>query len=1233
MSIEMGEERSRKRRRVEDGTLPRSNAITSSDQLHQLLQFPPSSSVEDIRAAVDRFTQFLSELTKEDSPHQSRQWKVLKKYCDEQSSASHDQVDFPDLLSAWYNASQSNAEAVLAAIPRSLTQFFETISGHLEFRDFGISLCHSLLKRDQLRILDRTLSSPRSKEHLITPCLQLLTEIVGFDGGAHASSVFSRRDFLYRRLDAILSQTPATVEQAASVNAYQAALEFVLANLKYLDSASKSEFIMHGKTIFLAIRNLSTLPVSAVINTLKTLERSIIADETLSKQTKTRSFNSGVLSALAKLYDYNTGEGGGSSVEVRDALQKLLLQVCTTSKGVLLAQSGWYPPGTNPDVLGQDENMIDLGLDSPFYFDDYTEKVPVKNGAISTFIQALRPESDVRQADLIVAILNTAPELVADYFTKKPKFLVPPGDDPKWRGQFAFLFSVVQLPVPPNCGWNDKLPLTPPPLSIVVESILPRPIDRTTIGKCLRMNEDIIIMSATRLLTVAFEKLDSVLKVFEKAPTESHLWQQASRKLVSLFIERIPPLSDIIATLQTLPDENEQVRTSVLECIAAYHTILPSVTAGSKFDFGVPLGKRLQLLDSDTLDAATRDLILAQIAHLVQIAYISSATKWFHKAGLEELSLVVQLLRRCGQDSEKPVTKETLPIIKGVLTEKGILDTDVRSTDALILSLTATKKWRPELVTYQFLDNCISRTAQRPVKYLDQLEQAQHLLSDSQPLSLLACCVAEQWVHLLKKEDKKNIKNVAEWIARFFSALESAGENYRVMMHLKEEMLKQCDANEKAKETLEKAFERQRKKQVVLPEEDLDEADTKQPDGSTDSIHGPEQRQHVSLDLAESFPPPPTIPTSLAGLDRWAKPDFESEIQSGRLADLIRCLISPEPEARLQAFHILQHVIHAVQQSNYDEKTQLYLLLGELCETIRSHGFSNSTSTATAPAFSIVAELAIHFLPIVADPSSPFYRKTNTFLLRAPQWSVPHILPYWLKETFLTEPEIDDPDIPTSLQQGGGGNVNAQALEVEHFLDLLLRSLRTQTDMDLFRRAQVFTRLFSYYLSPICNKSIRKKILRVVGLATRIKGGSDTLITRTGVREWLAIAKTLRGHSGHGVAGFGKVDDEMVRLVEAVEAHVQQTCDADSVRRWEAERRMFREVAERGSRVEGGAVGKEQQPPLGKVRAHDVGHPQDTSEDDREDESVSESESESDTDTTTDTTETGTETEDKGLNL
>ncbi|KIW64283.1 hypothetical protein PV04_09229 [Phialophora macrospora] len=1173
MSVRQMEERSRKRRKVEGSAPSKLASFTSSRQLQQLLHSSPHTPAEEIKSAIDQFTQFLSSISSDvGTPAQpgASQLKVLKEYCDEQSSTSHDQVDFPDLLSAWANAGQANTEPVLSAVPTAFTQFFRTVSNHVEFREFGLSLCHSLLKRDQIRIFDRNLSSPRAKEHLITPCLQLLTQIASFDGGALASNVFNRRDFLYRRLDGILTQTPSNPTRHQDVSAHQAGLEFVLANLKYLDPGSKSELITHGKLIYSAIRSLSDADVVTVVSFLNGLSTSILNDNSLGKQMKVRCFNSGVLSMLAKLYDYKIGSEAGPSLEVRDALQQLLLQACTSPNGNLLPQDGWYPVGTNPEVLEQSENMIDLGLDSPFHFDDYTEKVPVKNSTLSTFLQTLRPENDVLQANLITGIFEAAPELVADYFTKKQKFIVPPGDDPKWRGQFAFLFSVVQLPVPKNCGWHDKLPLAPPPLSIVVESILPRPLDRATLGKCLRMNDDIMTMSAVRLLTVAFVKLEAVLNAFGKAPPKATLWRQASRKLINLFVERIPPLHDIVTAFQKVDREDEQTRTTVLECVATYLRVLPSLAASSKFDFGPSLTKTIQGFGRED-SIVDEDVLTEQIQHLLQITNISPSTRWFHKGASDDVSLIVQLFQFCVQRPGSLVAKQALPILKAVLHSKGVIGTETRSFEALVSSLGCTKKWEPALVTYQFLDNCLSRTIQRPVKYLDQLEQAQQLLSDSTDLSLVACCVAEQWQYVAKKEDSKAIKNVAGWIAKFFSALDAAGENYRVMTHFKEDIMKQqCKENETAKAALDKLFEKQRTKPAVLPNLQLHDSEPCGEIQMEDVATSPEETA-PNADLANAFPPPPPIPHSLTGLDRWSKPDFESEIHTGRLASLIRCLISSESEIRIQAFHTLQGVMYAVEESAYEEKTQLYLLLGELCETVKVHNVSKLAGNSSSPPASIVAELAIHFLPTIAEPSSPFYRKTNNYLLRGPSWSVTHILTYWISETFFIAPEIDDADIPFHVPQssgrtsgggstrtgtGLGGTNNAQALEVEHLLDLLLRSLRTEEDMNLFRRAHVFARLFSYYLAPICPRHIRKKILGLVYSATSVTGGSDTLITRTGVREWLAVAKTVRLHSGYGPL-FGKIDEDVNTWIEALEKEIERTCHGEAIKRWETERRTF----------------------------------------------------------------------------
>ncbi|KAI1610875.1 ribosome 60S biogenesis N-terminal-domain-containing protein [Exophiala viscosa] len=1143
-----GEEHSRKKRRVGDST---SASLESAHELKSLLH-PSQKSSAEIKSAVDRFSKFLTSITGDGLvSERERPLKILRDYCDDQSSSSHDQVDFPDLLTAWSNASQSSDEAVLTAVPSALVRFFQTTSSKLEFRDFGLSLCHSLLKRDQVRLLDRGLSAPRAKESLITPCLKLLTEVISFDAGALASNVWARRDLLYRRLDAILGQPPLEQGGPQNFTARRAALDFLVANLRYLDTAAKSELITQGKTLATAIRCLPNERSDTAITMVRALEDFLANDSSLSRQLKARCFNSGNLTALAKLYDVETqahqpAEENGTQ-GVREAVHHLLLQVCTMEHGILLPQSGWYPTGTHPDVVETDDDMIDLGLDSPYHFDDYSKKVPIRNGTVATFLQTLHPEKDTLQSNLIKSIFAAAPELVADYFSKKQEFHAQTSDDPIWRGQFAFLFSVVQSSVPPYCGWHGKLPALPPPVSVVIESILPRPLDRTTITRCLHLSEDIMTISGARLLTIALGKLESVITMFESAHPGSHVWDQTSSKLISLFIDRIPTLYDTITTLQRLSKDNDQVRTAVLECIAAYHRVLPSLAAGSKFDIGPLLNESIHRLLSDNVEDTAHESLEDQLPHLVHIAALSPATKWFQKANADSLILVTQLLGYCARNPDKQVLKQSMPVLRDLLRSKGILGFHTKSLEALLLSLTPTKKWQPDAITLQFLDNCITRTMQRPVKYLDQLERYQEQESDSKDLSLVACCAAEQWPFVVKKEGPKGAKNVAEWIAKLFAALDAAGENFRVITKLKEEMASVVEGDEKSAGVISKAFDKQQKKPVTLPEPGaegtLDGHDSAKLTNGDHSASVPVE-EAKGVNLAEVLPPPSAIPTSLKGLDRWTKPDFESEIQSGRLANLLRCLISPDQETRLQAFHTLQTVTHAVEQSTYPEKTQLHLLLGEVGETIRTL----TQSHPNIPPPSIVAELAIHTLPVIADPSSPYYRKTNKYLLDAPSWAMNRILPHWMSETFLSEPEADDTDV---------GNQNAQGLEIERLLDLLADSLRSEIDMDLFRRSHVFTRLFSYYLAPVCSKTARKKILRIVHHAANVKDGSDTLITRAGVREWLTVAAEVRDHSGHG-ATAGQIDEEIRGIVKAVEKEGNETCDRGGIEKWERERPIYR---------------------------------------------------------------------------
>lgn len=56
--------------------------------------------------------------------------------------------------------------------------------------------------------------------------------------------------------------------------------------------------------------------------------------------------------------------------------------------------------------------------------------------------------------------------------------------------------------------------------------------------------------------------------------------------------------------------------------------------------------------------------------------------------------------------------------------------------------------------------------------------------------------------------------------------------------------------------------------------------------------------------------------------------------------------------------------------------------------------------------------------------------------------------------------------------------------------------------MEIYRRANVFERMLSFYDSPSSGVSIKRKTLHLLFRSTQV-GGSTTLITRAGVISWI----------------------------------------------------------------------------------------------------------------------------------
>ena len=537
-------------------------------------------------------------------------------------------------MQTWSFATQSNNDGLLSAIPAVLALLLKTISNLIDFREFGIQLCKTLMRKDQIKLFDRGLTANKTKEFLISPCVRLLTEVVSFDGGSSARRLYLQRDVTFKRLDIFLSmrkKSPDTApEDPRKPSVRQNALRYILANLRLQDQNAKGDILSQPKLIRAVFQDIRDDSANMIHEILSTIKKSVALDATLSRTVKSRLFTDWTLTRIAGLYGFEEDEtllDGRPAVQ--DSAHAFLLFICTTiDHGVLVPQSGWYPPGTDVPSNDPDTEETPLGVDQQTWHGRYTDKVPVRNTTLALFIQGLRPYASTSQRELILAIFQIAPELVADYFFKKKSFSYDPKLSATWIGYSAFLFSVAQLRVP-----DRNLINIPPPVSIVIENILPQPLTQKALTRCLNQNTSLITFFAASLLIASFSKLESVLLLFHPEERPDTVWEHARVRLKAEFCKRSPELKHVVAAFRSCPKDSVMLREALLRLLAMYYKYIPQVALDEKFDISIALSHTLHGIELTKEDLENKGVRMMELDHLLEIAHRSPDMQWWQKPG------------------------------------------------------------------------------------------------------------------------------------------------------------------------------------------------------------------------------------------------------------------------------------------------------------------------------------------------------------------------------------------------------------------------------------------------------------------------------------------------------------------------------------------------------------------------------------------------------------------------
>lgn len=510
-----------------------------------------------------------------------------------------------------------------------LALLLKATSNHIEFREHGNNLCKTLLQEDQLKLFDRGLSASKTKEHVIAPCLRLLTEIVLYDGGTAASVVYAHREITLKRIDIFIGMRKASTESSPETQRRPSvrtnALRYLFANIRLQSRSAKSNLLADGKMIRAVFHGIKEDISFVVLEILTVFKIDVADDSKLPHGVKTRLFGDSTLRSLATLYQFGDHEDELDEVtRVRNQAHELLLCVCTTAERGIL--------NLNREAVLQDDPGREFGGREPV-LDSTQKRKELANVTLSSFLESLRPYADIRQCELVLAVFKVAPDLVPDYFLNK-SFSFEPKLTSTWTGYSNFLLSSIQIPLPYD-RFSGKLP---PYLAFIIESIIPQPLTKKALTRCLNQSSNMIRFFTVRILIVAFRKLATLLELLapiieaEKGKLSS-LWHQAQLDVINEFQKRCPEMKHVVAVFRNCSADSPLFREGAARLLAMYYKHLPQLALEEKLDIGLALSESLKQKSLHAEDSKSNWLRRLELNSFLEIARRSPDMRWWHKPG------------------------------------------------------------------------------------------------------------------------------------------------------------------------------------------------------------------------------------------------------------------------------------------------------------------------------------------------------------------------------------------------------------------------------------------------------------------------------------------------------------------------------------------------------------------------------------------------------------------------
>ncbi|XWW95066.1 hypothetical protein V2A60_003017 [Cordyceps javanica] len=1088
---------------------PTSEDVYASDQLRRLLSF--DQNMRTARHGLQSFKKLLDEANSTETDREAK-IAIIRGYLKsvQPRDTGEDAVFLNDVMEMWSFASQVNDDGVMSSVAVVLALLLQVISDSLDLVPYGLGICQTLLQERQLKSISRNLSAEKGKGFVISPTLRLLREAVSLDGGAFAKRIFRARASTFASLGRNLEITNFGdgPENPRKASVRTNAVRFFLSCLKFLNADGRKELLAQKELLSHVTFMMKNDPPFLVTEILVSLKTNVLMDSKIARDTKFKSFNTKTLMRFLGLYTYSNASAPQDDVDqVIEMAHQFLVYTCTNpTAGVLYPSKGLYPK--EPDEESSTPRQsIQAKADGNLWADKFRDGVPVFNFVLSEFAGKLRPWSNLKHNELLVAIFQAAPELIADYFFNNRSFTFEPKLSMTWIGYAAFLFNTMSIPLPSAFGDTSLYANTPPPTSILLDNIIPQPINQKVLIRCFSLKSNLTSFFATRILVQALEKLAVALKMHEEDGRKNkQIWTDASRRLIDSFCQRIPDMKEVVRCYKAIPTENVLHRTLASRLLRLYYEIVPRVALAANFDVSPFFVEVLRSIQNQSADPSSASFAVMELKNLVSIASYSPGMRWFAKTetsnsgrGYSAFTSLLQVL--CESDDTAPLAQ-----LQSVLADVAIENQLVAKSTRLVALLRALRctasDSKAASVPWAYLDNCITRCAGSPIKYLEQIKT----VPEGGQFSLLNIVLQEQLSFALDGATQTATSEIGKFLSLYFNALNLTGESKSLVTEIYSTISEQISATNAVKmASLGDKSERKALQRITI--EEAPESNTSTEISALPGVMVDEAR------LEEMLHQPFKLEEDNNALVKWSSKNVEDLVEDGLAAGLVKLLASPHINIRKEALTNILKMAAKIDESSYEEKKQVWLLLSELAE-------SSKPQVAAGPVPSSFISFAVHALEILKNPLHPLYPKINAFLTRSPVWSLEKL------------PMAHD------ILHGEPGEDDKYYTELAWLLTHLLDSLRTAFDLDVFHRKRWFEKVLAVASNPYLRVNLRTRILRIVYRATCIEGGSTTLITRFGAMSWL---------DGQRAACESRDD---AAVYAALMRRAWETCDQGRVTAW-----------------------------------------------------------------------------------